>query len=131
MIAHLSIPHQLQLSQVFQSAPQLPSRPSTNNIQFYQSSLIIMQFSTIAIAFLASAVHALPQSGSPFFAVGNKYSGGGCTDSTLIFADPVFSPEGLCQPLNRSPGQNVVSYKRIDSITRCNGKSGSRHFEGN
>ena len=57
------------------------------------------------------------------FPAGYKYSGGGCTDQTLINADPIFGTGNVCQPLNRNEGSpSVVSYKAYSAAAGCVGE---------
>ncbi|KAH7558231.1 hypothetical protein BM1_05503 [Bipolaris maydis] len=69
---------------------------------------------TIALSLLAAATASplSPRQGGAFVAVGLKYSGPGCTDSTLINADPIFGNGNVCQPLDRfDTGVPIRSYK--------------------
>ena len=68
------------------------------------------------------------QSHGSFFAdnssLGYKYSGGGCTEQTVINADPIFGTGNVCQPLNRNEGSpSVVSYKLYSAASGCTGQS--------
>ncbi|KAH9859380.1 hypothetical protein IAQ61_011161 [Plenodomus lingam] len=81
---------------------------------------------TFSIYFFAAISTAVPstfdsrQSGGSFVSVGNKYSGPGCTDSTLIFADPIFGNGNVCQVLDRS-GTNppIISYITLSAAAGC------------
>lgn len=87
-----------------------------------------MKFSTttLSTALLATIATAAPpaldarQSGGYYVAVGNWYSGPGCTASNLIFADPIFGNGNVCQPLDRS-GTNppIVSYSTVGVAAGC------------
>ncbi|KAF1995171.1 hypothetical protein P154DRAFT_350258 [Amniculicola lignicola CBS 123094] len=85
-----------------------------------------MQFSIPTIvAFVASLASAAPspQQGGAFVAVGNKYSGGGCTPQTLIFPDPIFGNGNVCQALDRSgDGAPIVSYLALSATSGCSSK---------
>ena len=68
---------------------------------------------TAALTLLAAATASplSPRQGGAFVAVGLKYSGPGCTDSTLINADPIFGNGNVCQPLDRfDTGVPIRSY---------------------
>lgn len=86
---------------------------------------------TLLLAALAPLTAASPspilsdRQGGSFVAVGNKYSAGGCTDQSLIFADPIFGNGNVCQPLNRNePATPVVSYKTLSTTAGCSGEFG-------
>ncbi|PSN65397.1 hypothetical protein BS50DRAFT_589800 [Corynespora cassiicola Philippines] len=86
-----------------------------------------MQLTLVALfSGLASTLPSSLQSRQPggvFVAVGNKYSAGGCTDSSLIFADPIFGNGNVCQPLDRfGDGEPIVSYKTLSVSAGCNGE---------
>ncbi|KAF2794137.1 hypothetical protein K505DRAFT_242768 [Melanomma pulvis-pyrius CBS 109.77] len=88
-----------------------------------------MHYLTTTLTLLASISSAhplIPRQGSSYYAVGLKYSGGGCTDQSLIYADPIYTKNG-CAPLTRPapyepqpPITPVVSYK-LTSL--CSGGS--------
>jgi hypothetical protein len=60
--------------------------------------------------------------GGFFVSVGLKYSGPGCVDSTLIFADPIFGNGNVCQPLDRSgTGTPIISYETVSVSPGCSG----------
>jgi hypothetical protein len=84
---------------------------------------------TFSIAFLTAMAAAAPaalegrQPGAVFVSVGDKFAGPGCTDQTLIFADPIFGNGNQCQPLDRSGnGTPIVSYKTLSVSQGCSGK---------
>lgn len=85
-----------------------------------------MHFTTTAALTLLAAVTASPLSprqGGAFVAVGLKYSGPGCTDSTLINADPIFGNGNVCQPLDRfDTGVPIRSYSTSRVSEGCSGK---------
>lgn len=89
---------------------------------------------TIALSLLAAATASplSPRQGGAFVAVGLKYSGPGCTDSTLINADPIFGNGNVCQPLDRfDTGVPIRSYSTSRVSEGCSGKlSFSLFFEG-
>jgi hypothetical protein len=89
---------------------------------------------TLALAALASAAPSLDSrqsQGGYFSAVGNKFSGPGCTSQTLIFADPIFGSGNACQALDRSgTGVPIVSYSTLSVSAGCSGKSKSLGGEG-
>ncbi|KAF2852131.1 hypothetical protein T440DRAFT_467370 [Plenodomus tracheiphilus IPT5] len=60
------------------------------------------------------------QSGGSYVSVGYKYSGPGCTDSSLIFVDPIFGNGNVCQALDRF-GDNppIVSYSTFRVAAGC------------
>jgi hypothetical protein len=82
---------------------------------------------TLSFAILAALTSAAPSSlearqGS-YVAVGYKYSGPGCTASTLIFADPIFGDGNMCQPLDRfGTSPPIVSYNTTSVTAGCTGK---------
>ncbi|KAJ5060633.1 hypothetical protein J3E72DRAFT_428230 [Bipolaris maydis] len=79
---------------------------------------------TIALSLLAAATASplSPRQGGAFVAVGLKYSGPGCTDSTLINADPIFGNGNVCQPLDRfDTGVPIRSYMAIYQTADCSG----------
>lgn len=110
-ISSTALPRQANLH--FKSISyDIPTNPTLQTIK--------MRSAAIFVPFVASLAAALPQSGGFFSAVGNKYSGGGCTDQSLIFADPVFGDGNVCQPLNRFEGAvPVVSYKLLSASAGC------------
>lgn len=77
-------------------------------------------------AFTAAAPSTLETrqgSGGAYVAVGLKYRAGGCVDSNLIFADPIFGNGNVCQPLARQPdAEPIVSYKTVGTSPGCTGK---------
>ncbi|KAF2876649.1 hypothetical protein BDV95DRAFT_602619 [Massariosphaeria phaeospora] len=75
---------------------------------------------TALLTAFAALASAAPQSGGGYVAVGYKYSGGGCTESSLIFGDPIFGNGNVCQPLDRF-GDNgpIVSYKTLSASGGC------------
>lgn len=89
-----------------------------------------MHFTTLAFTTLMAFATALPstplearQPGGVYVSVGNKYSGGGCNDGGLIFADPIFGNGNVCQPLKRQAnGTPVISYKTLSNSAGCSGK---------
>ena len=87
-----------------------------------------MYLPTFALALLAALTSAAPSSlearqGDSFVSVGNKYSGGGCSASTLIFADPIFGNGNVCQPLDRfGTSPPIVSYKTLSVSAGCSGE---------
>ena len=83
-----------------------------------------MQFTSSTLLFALAVLTGVQGQGGSFVAVGNQYSGGGCTDSSLTFADPIFGNGNVCQPLDRS-GTNppIVSYKVLSVSAGCSGKS--------
>ncbi|KAH9882451.1 hypothetical protein J1614_000687 [Plenodomus biglobosus] len=119
--------------------PNLPffTAPTTISYSLFQPNIptiskTTMKFSTATLSttLLATIATAAPpaldarQSGGYYVAVGNWYSGPGCTASTLIFADPIFGNGNVCQPLDRS-GTNppIVSYSTVGVAAGCSGKS--------
>jgi hypothetical protein len=91
------------------------------------------QLPTLALGLLATLITAAPadlearqSQGGYFAAVGYKYSGGGCTDQTVTYADPIFGYGGYCQPLNRFPDAStppITSYKLATLTEGCTGES--------
>ncbi|KAF1941866.1 hypothetical protein EJ02DRAFT_454703 [Clathrospora elynae] len=81
---------------------------------------------TLTTALLTALTAAAPstlntrQSGGDYVSVGNKYSGGGCTPSSLIFADPIFGNGNACQALDRiGGGAPIVSYSTLSVNAGC------------
>ncbi|KAF1965762.1 hypothetical protein BU23DRAFT_560803 [Bimuria novae-zelandiae CBS 107.79] len=73
----------------------------------------------LALSVLAAATPLSPRQGE-FHAVGNLYSAGGCTSSSLIFADPIFGAINVCQPLDRNNNvPPIVSYKTLSVDAGC------------
>ena len=78
-----------------------------------------------ALAALSSAAPAsdleVRQSGGGFYAAGDQYSGGGCTN--LIYGDPIYV-SNACTALNRfgTPGITINSYKLAQVNAGCSGK---------
>jgi hypothetical protein len=90
---------------------------------------LIMYFaSATALALLAaiSPAAASPleaRQGGVFVAVGLKYSGPGCTASTLINPDPIFGNGNVCQPLDRfNTGVPIRSYSTSSVSEGCSGE---------
>ena len=88
-----------------------------------------MYFSSItALALLAAIAPATAspleaRQGGAFVAVGFKYSGPGCTASTLINADPIFGNGNVCQPLDRfDTGVPIRSYNTSSVSAGCSGE---------
>jgi hypothetical protein len=84
----------------------------------------------LALGFLATLSTAAPADLEArqgyFAAVGYKYTGGGCTDQTVTYADPIFGYGGYCQPLNRFPDAStppITSYKLATLAEGCTGES--------
>jgi hypothetical protein len=86
-----------------------------------------MQFTTALVALMVTVTSAAPtptltarQPGVTWGAVGNLYSGGGCTDSTLIFGDPVWGDSNVCHPVDRFGDlPPIVSYKPTEVNSGC------------
>lgn len=78
-----------------------------------------------ALATLSSAAPAsdlkIRQTGGDYYAAGEQYSGGGCTN--LIYGDPIYVANA-CTPLNRfeTPGMTITSYKLSQVDAGCSGK---------
>jgi len=85
------------------------------------------QLTTLTFALLSALTAAAPadieaRQGGYFAAVGYKYSGGGCTSTSLTEADPIFGSGGYCQGLNRFPDANtppITSYKLSSIAEGC------------
>ncbi|KAF2683275.1 hypothetical protein K458DRAFT_418915 [Lentithecium fluviatile CBS 122367] len=83
---------------------------------------------TAFLTFLTSLASSAPtnpftprQPGVEWHAVGNLYSGGGCTSQSLIFADPIWGAANQCHPLDRFSDQPpIVSYKTTSVDAGCN-----------
>ena len=81
------------------------------------------------LATLLSLTNAAPSSLSPrqggsYYAVGDLYSGGGCTN--LIYADPIFAAN-TCVPLDRNNNvPDIISYKTDSASAGCTGKKSMR-----
>ncbi|KAF2112841.1 hypothetical protein BDV96DRAFT_549457 [Lophiotrema nucula] len=75
-------------------------------------------FTAFAAAAPAPALDT--RQGGYFAAAGYKYSGGGCNPNQLIYADPIFGPGNICQPLDRSgTGAPILSYKTYEAAAGC------------
>jgi hypothetical protein len=87
-----------------------------------------MRFTTALVALVASVVTAAPANDLSarqvdWSAVGELYSGGGCTSQSLIFADPIFGAANVCHPLDRFGNQPpIVSYKTVSTSPGCTGR---------
>lgn len=115
-----SIPH-LQLISNLPYLKQTHTQP-TNTMHFTTTTLALL-------ASITSASPLIPRQGSFYYAFGLKYSGGGCTDQSLIYADPIYTKNG-CAPLTRPapyepqpPITPVVSYKLTSVCAGGSGKS--------
>ncbi|KAK8011410.1 hypothetical protein PG990_010375 [Apiospora arundinis] len=52
--------------------------------------------------------------------VAEIYSGDGCTESSLVWADPIFGRGGHCQPLDRNNNTpDILSYKVTYNFPEC------------
>ena len=55
--------------------------------------------------------------------VANIYSGDGCAESSLVWADPIFGRGGHCQPLDRNNNTpDILSYMVTYNFPECHGK---------
>ncbi|KAH7108847.1 hypothetical protein B0J11DRAFT_395012, partial [Dendryphion nanum] len=82
-----------------------------------------MRSATLFVPLLAALAAAIPQQGRYYTTVGNKYTGGGCTDQALLYADPIFGNGNVCQRLNRfDDTPAVVSYKLLSAAAGCTGE---------
>lgn len=76
----------------------------------------------LSLAALISTITLATAQGGAFVSVGEKFSSGGCTPSSLIFADPIFGSGNVCQPLDRSgTGAAIVSYRTLSVSAGCSG----------
>jgi len=117
-------------------SPPIPHHQLTasHTICFQNAAIPItytMQFTAALFALMATLAATAPtatltarQPGVTWGAVGNLYRGGGCTDSSLIFADPVWGNSNECHPLDRFNDQDpIISYKAVAVNTGCTRKS--------
>lgn len=56
-------------------------------------------------------------------AVGEIYTGGGCTAQSLVYADPIWGPANRCQKLDRNDQIGpILSYKAVSVGAGCTGE---------
>ena len=98
---------------------QVPSSINTSTMRFTPSTILI--FSAFAIAAPNSPIESRQVE---WHAVGELYSGGGCTSQSFIFADPIWGAANTCHPLDRSGNvPPITSYKAVSIDSGCTGKS--------
>jgi hypothetical protein len=94
---------------------QVPHSPPT----MLSTTTLTAVFGTLLSLASAAPSSLNPRQGS-FYAVGQLYSGGGCTN--LIFADPIFT-SNACTPLDRNNNvPDITSYRTSSVAAGCSGK---------
>jgi hypothetical protein len=85
------------------------------------STTVLATALTTLLSLASAAPSSLsPRQGGSYYAVGNLYSGGGCTN--LIYGDPIFTAN-TCVPLDRNNNvPDIISYSTVSAAAGCTGK---------
>lgn len=114
----LSIHPSLNSQQTLSASPVQLERPPPT--MFSTTSLTTVLTALLTLTSAAPSSFS-PRQGGAYYAVGELYSGGGCTN--LIFGDPIFTAN-RCVLLDRSGSvPDIVSYKLTSASAGCTGKS--------